>query len=53
MLNIGDYVNHIKFPEEFGLGIIKEVLPDNRYKVEWQNEFGDIEISTHDENELE
>lgn len=48
-----EYVCHKKFPEEYGLGIVLEALPDNQYKVEWTDEFGNVEVSEHDGGDLE
>lgn len=48
-----EYVCHKKFPEEYGLGIVLEALPDNQYKVEWRDEFGNVEVSEHDGGDLE
>ena len=30
-----------------------EALPDNQYKVEWTDEFGNVEVSEHDGGDLE
>ena len=53
IFNRGDFVNHVKFPEEYGLGVILELLPDKKYSVEWENEFSEKEILEMDENDLE
>lgn len=50
---LGQTVNHVKFPEEFGLGEIISINPNGNYIVRWEDEFGHIETCEHEESDLE
>ena len=39
MFKVNDFVNHKKFPEEYGLGIITKIEKD-KITVLWEDEFG-------------
>lgn len=53
MFNPGDYVCHKKFPEEFGLGIVKENDGNGKLLVLWEDEFGEQFEAYIDESEVE
>lgn len=51
-LKVGSFVCHAKLPEEFGLGVIQEKLPNGKFGVKWEDEFGETCYGEHMPEEL-
>ena len=41
MFKVGEYVCHKYYPEEYGLGIVKDNNRNGSVLVAWENEFGE------------
>ena len=52
MFKVGEQVCHSRFPEEYGLGIMKKIEGDN-VVVLWEDEFGTQWEETVDISDIE